>query len=71
MNDVECPAEIYIERVSPMSDPFRTCYYWVWEIVQPDSHWGVWEEGRADSYTQALAVAQYALNRVHKKQGYL
>lgn len=67
---MECPAEIYIERHSPMSDPFRTTYYWVWEIVQPDSNWGVWEDGRADSYAQALCHAKYALNRVHKKQGY-
>ena len=68
---MECPAEIYIERHSPMSDPYRTTYYWVWEIVQPDSHWGVWTCGRCDTEAQAREQARYALNRVHKLQGVL
>lgn len=67
---IECPAEIYIERVSPMYSIDRTTYYWVWEIVQPDCHWGVWEDGRADSEAQALERAMRALARVHKRQGY-
>lgn len=68
---MECPAEIYIERVSPSHSGLGTCYRYVWEICQPDAHWGVLESGIEDSLVKVQELAMYALRRVHKVQGYL
>jgi hypothetical protein len=66
----ECPAEIYIERVPTYATYDDTVYGYVWEIVQPDRHYGVWECGVEDTLLAAECKARYALARVQERQGY-
>ena len=67
---IECPAEIYIERVPTYATYDDTVYSYAWEVVQPDSHYGVWEQGVEESLVKAQQAAKWALGRVHKRQGY-